>query len=411
MGSDAERKQSSRSADKFIIGLIVAGLLIGCGAATLGYLYGLEHSIAEVKADDVERALASMGVDSKTAMKSAADMANKQMSENQMLRFNARKNRKMSNWLYYAARQSAGDGTTQDAQLAQLVSLKKKPTIAILSSYDDPLYDIMSELTTDTKVKYAGFYGYAFFLDQGPNLLRLRNQDPYKVAPELMPETQKQGQLMIESFRKHWNDGFEWLMWTSVDVLLTNPYQKITDLIAAAGEGHTVVLSRDGKRLVNPAIVLVKVCKESQRLLDRWETEMKNLDSWGDPGAAYRDGMESSAATELSVVSYLPQDALTPFPDVELRYEPVNRSSSEWSQLQARWSDQSYFVHISNCFQSCPNSMDPFCCYGMAGKYHTIFMANMYALIRDPDKPKGTGASEDKGRQVENIPARFYLCM
>jgi len=240
------------------------------------------------------------------------------------------------------------------------VDSKASTQFAIISAYNQDKYDIMAELSSDTKAKYAAWHGYAYFIEKHNGPL-----------------------FMIDALFRHWHE-FDWLVWTDVDVLVTNAGQLLEDIVSQADSSQHVILSRDwGDVQLAPSVTFIRTSEEGHAFLQRWASEIEQQESKNEM-LALRDGMQAKQAPEMQYVKYVSQQLINPYVNLVLKHEDgYNQSSPEHNTAHAFWKEGNLFVHIVDCISKCPEVLDAACCNGIAALYHSVFKKSLKSLIEE----------------------------
>mmetsp|Transcript_13075 Transcript_13075/g.35195 ORF Transcript_13075/g.35195 Transcript_13075/m.35195 type:complete len:384 (+) Transcript_13075:26-1177(+) len=250
----------------------------------------------------------------------------------------------------------------------------KTGRFALLSAYDESKYDVMEGLSSDTKAKYAAWHGYSYFM--------------HPVRPSQISSAG----LVVDTLYKHW-DAFEWVIWTDIDVLITNAQLPLESIVAMVDDNKHVVLSRDwGETQISPAVMMVRTTAEGLAFMKRLASEVANNGSRRSVLLALRDGMQAARAAEMEFVQFVPQHLINAYPKVVFKHEPYNESTPEHNPSHAFWSAGDLFVHVVNCVAQAPDNIDVSCCNGIAAFYHRQFKLSLRQALRaaaaaNPDVP------------------------
>jgi hypothetical protein len=240
----------------------------------------------------------------------------------------------------------------------------------------------MGRLGSDTKAKYCALWGYAYFADNDI----VRDQRTWN---------DKAG-ARTAIFHRHWKAGYEWIIWSDSDVILTNPALRLEDLVerhAPEGSDKHVIVARDwGGRQINTGVMWIKTSPEGLAFLQRWELEIEKH-SFHDDQLAITELMVEKAAPELGYVAYAQQWEMNSYPHHTLEFEPYNADSIEHHPSHQQWEPGHFLVHVVNCLRRY-HEVDTHCCNGIAAAYWREFQTNLDSLLV-PQAPTVEEVSRD----------------
>eukprot|EP00808_Paulinella_micropora_P022498 g53491.t1 len=318
--------------------------------------------------------------------------------------------------------------------------------ILIVSAYDGDKYMVMGNLASDTKAKYAELWGYHYSIDNDI-LQRKANNFNAKSAGR------------IDVYRKHWNKGYEWIVWTDGDVLVTNPRFKLEDVIekyAPEGSNMHVIMARDwGGGQAQTGVMFLKVSPEGERLLNEWEHQIELDKIHGDLLAQSIELDESHSAMQavksiaavlhvieldeihddllaiqieldqihddLLAIKAIEAQRIQPYyswfawtkemwelqsyPHLELR-EHYNSKGPEHSHSHSLWMEGDYMVHVVNCLRQ-SYKIDVAACDGIAAWYWNVFFKEVRAVEMGDESWKERGSKHGPVDKVTIIKAEY----
>ncbi|KAA8492005.1 hypothetical protein FVE85_8487 [Porphyridium purpureum] len=316
--------------------------------------------------------------------------------------------RQYARWVDFQPEGSEGHGSQNQMHEQDVIDApnerneRERPQVALVSAYMSSAHDVIQELASDTKAKYAAMHGYAYFFQGTPS------------DGEFHSSTDRIANALLA----RWDEA-EWLLWADSDVLFTNPDQDLQFLLDMAGgapdaatEPPCVILAMNALRRrkaedegISPAVMLVRTSPQARDFLEDTLRTYK-ID-------AARDSFDPAVVALLKVnphVLLVEQQILDPYPDSKrlLKYEPRSSASLELSKGRALWDDTpacdtaaggpdgkagrcNLLVHLV-----CANGeIDKHCCNGMAAFYHHVFMERfaLHAEGAPPFPPTASGAA------------------
>eukprot|EP00808_Paulinella_micropora_P004972 g36753.t1 len=176
-------------------------------------------------------------------------------------------------------------------------------------------------------------------------------------------------------FDRHWNQGFEWLLWLDSDILITNPAIRLEPIIekyAPDGSNVHVMLTKDwGGQQPNPGAMFIQVSPQGKAFLQKWITHIE-LHDFHDDLLAIRDGMIPKQEPEVAYIGWIPQHEINSYPHLSLVHEPWNETTGEHHRSHARWEPGHLLVHVINCLRQY-HLIDSESCDGIAAWYWQHF--------------------------------------
>eukprot|EP00457_Paulinella_chromatophora_P007520 gb/GEZN01007543.1/.p1 GENE.gb/GEZN01007543.1/~~gb/GEZN01007543.1/.p1 ORF type:complete len:431 (-),score=54.30 gb/GEZN01007543.1/:86-1378(-) len=248
--------------------------------------------------------------------------------------------------------------------------------ILIVSAYDGEKYITMGNLASDTKAMYSQLRGYHYSIDNDI-LQRKANNFNAKSAGR------------IDVYRKHWNKGYKWIVWTDGDVLITNPRFKLEDLIeryAPDGSGKHVIMARDwGGGQPQTGVMFLKCSAEGNDLLDEWEHQI-HLDKIHDDLNAILAMENQQIEPYYSWMAWtIDMWELQSYPHLELKEHYNAKAGLEHSPRHALWESNDFMVHVVNCLRQ-SSVIDVASCDGIAAWYWNHFLEEVRAIESGDEK-------------------------
>eukprot|EP00457_Paulinella_chromatophora_P007823 gb/GEZN01007849.1/.p1 GENE.gb/GEZN01007849.1/~~gb/GEZN01007849.1/.p1 ORF type:complete len:445 (-),score=48.91 gb/GEZN01007849.1/:101-1435(-) len=269
--------------------------------------------------------------------------------------------------------------------------------ILIVSAYDGSKYITMGNLASDTKSKYAELWGYHYSIDNDV-LQRKANNFNAKSAGR------------IDVYRKHMDKGYDWIVWTDGDVLVTNPRFRLEDVIqryAPEGSDKHMIMARDwGGGQAQTGVMFLKCSKEGREFLDEWEHQIE-LDKIHDDLLAIKT-MESKRIQPYYGWMGWTKDMweLQSYPHLELREHYNAKGGSEHSSSHAIWMHGDFMVHVVNCLRQ-SYKIDVASCDGIAAWYWNYFFEQVREIEDGDENWRDLTANLKKAEPVTIIRADY----
>jgi hypothetical protein len=195
----------------------------------------------------------------------------------------------------------------------------------------------------DTKAKYCALHGYAFFTDND--------------LVGAVKGWHKKSAARIAVLNRHFDDGYEWVVWSDSDILITNPartFDEIVDKWAPAELNKHVILTKDwGGAQIQTGTMFIKCSPEGRKFIDTWAQAIKDHDFGDDLLGLIQLEKDNDPVMEYIVYTDN-QDEFNPYAHLTLR-DVFTMEGPEHSDSHDLWEKGDIMVRVlsSSCAFLC----------------------------------------------------------